>query len=226
MQSTIPNGKHTALHAKLTGSSFTDVCLGGATFHDVNLGEATFHDVNLAGARFDDVNLSGVAIGNANLDGMRIDGILVSELLLQQDLAVSRLRVNRSMPPSIIIPVLAYDDVSVAVAWLCGAFGCVEHLRIGTHRTQLTFGTAFFVASDTQGQSTREIGRVMVRVPDAEAHHDRARRAGAEIISPPSDYPYGERQYTARDPGGHRWTFSQTITDVDPATWGGTLIGE
>jgi len=25
------------------------------------------------------------------------------------------------------------------------------------------------------------------------------------------------------DPGGHRWTFSQSIADVDPADWGGTL---
>ena len=44
--------------------------------------------------------------------------------------------------------------------------------------------------------------------------------AGAEIVSPPSDYPYGERQYSAIDLGGHRWTFSQTIADSDPASWG------
>jgi hypothetical protein len=26
-----------------------------------------------------------------------------------------------------------------------------------------------------------------------------------------------------QDPGGHIWTFSQTIADVDPAAWGGVL---
>jgi hypothetical protein len=26
------------------------------------------------------------------------------------------------------------------------------------------------------------------------------------------------------DLGGHRWTFSQTIADADPASWGGTLM--
>ena len=29
---------------------------------------------------------------------------------------------------------------------------------------------------------------------------------------------------SAVDIGGHRWTFSQTIADVDPADWGGTAI--
>jgi hypothetical protein len=27
---------------------------------------------------------------------------------------------------------------------------------------------------------------------------------------------------TNRGDGGHRWTFSQSIADVDPASWGGT----
>ncbi len=44
------------------------------------------------------------------------------------------------------------------------------------------------------------------------------------IISPPTDYPYGERQYNVEDLGGHGWTLSQTIADVDPRAWGGILI--
>ena len=32
----------------------------------------------------------------------------------------------------------------------------------------------------------------------------------------------GERGYTAEDLGGHRWTFSQSIADVAPESWGGT----
>jgi len=31
---------------------------------------------------------------------------------------------------------------------------------------------------------------------------------------------FGERQYTVEDPWGNRWTFSQSIADVDPAAWG------
>jgi uncharacterized glyoxalase superfamily protein PhnB len=65
---------------------------------------------------------------------------------------------------------------------------------------------------------------LLVRVEDADVHHEQAAAAGARIVSPPTDYPYGERQYTAEDPGGHRWTFSQSLADVDPADWGGVLV--
>jgi len=54
------------------------------------------------------------------------------------------------------------------------------------------------------------------------AHHERAQERGARILEPPADYPYGERQYTAEDLAGRRWTFSESIADVAPEEWGGT----
>ena len=130
---------------------------------------------------------------------------------------------NRSMPPGEIIPEIPYADVRQAVDWLCSRFGFVERLRIGDHRAQLAFGQGSIVV--TEGGSEPEAGfAVMVRVANADEHYERAARMGARIISPPADYPYGERQYTAQDPGGHRWTFSQTIRDVDPSEWGGALF--
>jgi uncharacterized glyoxalase superfamily protein PhnB len=128
---------------------------------------------------------------------------------------------NRSMPPSTVIPVLAYPDLREAVDWLGRAFGFVERLRIADHRAQLFFEGGWLVVT---GPPAVGPGRVMVRVADADRHRERAERCGARIVNPPTDYPYGERQYTAEDPGGHLWTFSQTIADVDPATWGGVLF--
>jgi uncharacterized glyoxalase superfamily protein PhnB len=61
----------------------------------------------------------------------------------------------------------------------------------------------------------------MVRVDDAHAHCARARDAGATILAEPTDFQYGERQYTALDLAGHRWTFTQTLRDVAPEEWGG-----
>ena len=54
---------------------------------------------------------------------------------------------NRSIPPSTVIPELAYADVREAAAWLCQAFGFVERLRIGDHRAQLTFGDGAIVVT-------------------------------------------------------------------------------
>lgn len=122
---------------------------------------------------------------------------------------------NRSMPPSAVIPVLSCPDVVESSAWLRRAFGFMERLAIGSHRIQLSYGSGSLVLVDgTDGPAT-----VMVRVEDADAHCARARAAGATILSEPTDHPYGERQYTATDPVGHTWTFSETIADVDPADW-------
>ena len=123
------------------------------------------------------------------------------------------------MPAGAVIPVLGYDDVGAAVAWLCDAFGFTERWRAGSHRAQVGIGDSA-VALTERGESGPG-AEVIVRIDDVDAHHERARRRGAAILREPADYPYGERQYTVEDPGGHRWTFSETIADVAPEEWGG-----
>ena len=51
------------------------------------------------------------------------------------------MKVNRSVPPPTVVPVLVYPDVHAAVSFLTGAFGFVERTRIGeSHRAQLAVG--------------------------------------------------------------------------------------
>lgn len=129
--------------------------------------------------------------------------------------------VNRCVPDASVIPVLAYPDVVEAANWLCNAFGFRERLRIGEHRVQLVFGDGAVIVTGLGGDdSSPGAHSVLVRVEDADRHHERAASCGARIIDLPTDHPYGERQYSAEDPGGHRWTFSESIADVDPADWG------
>jgi len=129
---------------------------------------------------------------------------------------------NRSMPASTVIPVLAYPSVPEAIAWLSAAFGFTLRLGIGDHRAQLAVGdgaiviTGGAIAGEARGRDS-----IMVRVEDARAHCDRAAAHGATIAMTPTDFPYGERQYTAIDFSGRAWTFSETIADVDPRDWGG-----
>ena len=125
---------------------------------------------------------------------------------------------NRSMPPGVIIPELPYDDVHTAADWLCQTFGFKERLRIGNHRCQLTFGESSIVVIERTMSGTSSI---LTHVEDVDSHFERVKKSGAKIVSPPTDYPFGERQYTVEDIGGHRWTFSQTIADIDPKDWGG-----
>jgi uncharacterized glyoxalase superfamily protein PhnB len=138
------------------------------------------------------------------------------------------MRSNRSIPPSQVIPELAYPDVAAASDWLCKAFGFSPRLRIANHRVQLTYGAGAVIVIDGDVVDAEAAARathsVLVRVADADAHYERARAAGAKIASPPATYPFGERQYSAHDPYGHRWTFSQSVADVDPRDWGGSPI--
>lgn len=141
---------------------------------------------------------------------------------------LSRTRVyrmqNRSMPSTDVIPELPYTDVEAAVGWLCAAFGFRQRLRIGGHRAQIAVGSGAVVAVLARGPVTAS--SIMVRVSDVDAHYRIALQSGAQVSGPPMTHPYGERQYSAQDLAGHRWTFSQSIADIDPTDWGGELIGE
>ena len=54
-----------------------------------------------------------------------------------------------------------------------------------------------------------------VMVDDVDAHHERAVRAGADIVSAPRDMPYGVREYDAHDIEGGTWSF---MTPLRPST--------
>jgi uncharacterized glyoxalase superfamily protein PhnB len=137
---------------------------------------------------------------------------------------------NRSIPAATVIPVLIYPDVREAVAWLSAAFGFAERVRIGEdHRSQLSVGDGAVIVGDVRHdrrppRSGEVTHSVMVRVPNARAHCERAREHGARILMEPTDFEYGERQYSAEDLAGHHWTFSETLADVAPEEWGGTYI--
>ncbi len=137
---------------------------------------------------------------------------------------------NRSIPAATVIPVLIYPDVRAAVDWLGEAFGFAERVRIGEdHRSQLAVGDGAVIIGDVRHQQRpprrgEVTHSVMVRVEDARAHCARAREHGARIVMEPTDFEYGERQYTAADPAGHMWTFSETLADVAPEEWGGVAV--
>jgi len=136
---------------------------------------------------------------------------------------------NRSIPDATLIPVRSYPDLDAAVTWLTDALGCRERLRIHGHRTQLTIGNGAVVvaawdATAAPATGGRPPATLMVRVPDIDSTYERALSLGATGLAPPADQPYGERQASLRDPFGHAWTLTQTIADVDPATWGGELV--
>jgi uncharacterized glyoxalase superfamily protein PhnB len=152
---------------------------------------------------------------------------------------------NRSAPPGAVVPWLIHDDVAAAIPWLCEAFGFTERLRTapepepepdGTiHHAQLAVGSGSVVLTgrptavrsvstgDTEPVSQRPsafVESVYVQVDDVDRHCERAQRFGARILRAPHSCEFGEGQYSAEDLAGHHWTFSESIADVSPETWG------
>jgi uncharacterized glyoxalase superfamily protein PhnB len=134
---------------------------------------------------------------------------------------------NRSIPPSMVIPVLVYPDVRQAVAWLSTAFGFVERTRIGeSHRAQMSIGNdGAMIVADVRGEQRPPQDGVVthlikVRVDDVKAQYERARAYGARVLEPPTDREYGERECTLEDLAGHRWQFTETVRDVAPEQYG------
>jgi uncharacterized glyoxalase superfamily protein PhnB len=117
-----------------------------------------------------------------------------------------------------IYPSVHYPDVDDGVAFLRQAFGFDEHVIYRDDdgnpvHTELRYGPSIvFVGADP---SRVGVGSLYVAVDDADAHCDRARRAGARITARPYDTDYGSRDYTAIDPAGNRWQFGTYRPAVD-----------
>jgi uncharacterized glyoxalase superfamily protein PhnB len=111
------------------------------------------------------------------------------------------------------------------VEWLSAAFGFIERTAIGeSHRAQLSIGTdgAMIVAEDHGDPVSggRSIHLIRVRVDDVDASFAQARAYGARILEAPINREYGERDFTVEDLAGHRWQFSESVSDVAPEEYG------
>ena len=117
-----------------------------------------------------------------------------------------------------IVPILRYRDARRAIRFLGDAFGFVDHLVVGegarVDHAQLRLGDAFVMlaSADRDGVSIAPgHGAVYVVVADPDAHHARARAAGAEIHVALADQPHGSREYGARDSEGNQWFFGTYV---------------
>ena len=140
---------------------------------------------------------------------------------------------NRSAPAATIVPILVYEDVGAALEFLTRAFGFTERLRAerggSISHAQMDLGTGSIMIGTQGGPFQAPSGDTVsqyahVSVDNVDRHFAKAMAEGAAILKEPTDMPFGVRQYTAKDIGGHWWTFSQNIRDVDPAEWGARVF--
>lgn len=126
-----------------------------------------------------------------------------------------------------VTPYLLYEDGLAALEFLSRAFGFTERLTMKDadghlgHAEMVYEGSVVMLGSpggDYQSPSKTGSNSILVHVyvDDVDAHFATAKREGADIDDEPTDMPYGDRSYSAKDLEGHSWTFAQHIKDVDP----------
>ena len=109
---------------------------------------------------------------------------------------------------------LSYRDPKAALDWLERAFGFergnvyeedgkVVHAEIWHGDSCVMFGAE---RDDGLGKPPGSAWTYVV-VDDADAHHERATAAGAEVVMELTDTDYGSRDYAVRDPEGNIWNF-------------------
>ena len=120
-----------------------------------------------------------------------------------------------------VIPLRVYEDMEAAQQFLVDVFGfkrgrldrdpngrpvhaevSIGDSVIWIHRVDPKHGLVSARSLPAQP------GGLVVFVDDVDTHYHHAKSAGAIIDSSATDQPYGQREYSARDPEGNLWYFA------------------
>jgi uncharacterized glyoxalase superfamily protein PhnB len=112
---------------------------------------------------------------------------------------------------STISPIIPYRDLRAAVDFLCDAFGFERHELHEDNDGELQH-VELRLGDDVIMPTSPRLGepghaQTYVVVEDPDAHHDRAKAAGARVTSDLRDTDYGSRDYSAEDGEGNTWYF-------------------
>lgn len=122
-----------------------------------------------------------------------------------------------------IMPTLQYRDARAAIEFLCTAFGFARKAVYqgddgSIAHAELTYGNGLIMLGSIRDSDYSKLqvsptaaggvtGGIYVVVENADSHFARAQAAGAAIVREPVTQDYGGRDYTAKDPEGHVWSF-------------------
>jgi len=125
-----------------------------------------------------------------------------------------------------LAPMLSVRRGAKAIEFYKEAFGAEELFRLdnesGAVVAQLSVGRAEFWLADESPEhfnfSPESLGggsvRMVMVVEDPDAAFDRAVAAGAKVVSPVADQPYGWRVGRIVDPFGHHWEIGKPLTEA------------
>jgi len=130
---------------------------------------------------------------------------------------------------------VSYQDPKAAFRWLEAAFGFeplfvlldadgnLAHSEMGFGASTLMVGSEWTddhkSPKSIGGKNTQSVHIQLAAGEDIDAHCEKARAAGADILAEPDTQFYGDRTYRAKDPEGHIWTFGVTVEEKTAGEW-------
>jgi PhnB protein len=126
-----------------------------------------------------------------------------------------------------IAPMLSVRHGAKAVDFYKAAFGAGELFRLDGDNdsvvAQLNIGKAEFWVADESPEHLNfspeslngSSARMVMVVDDPDAMFNRAVAAGAKVVSPMTDQPYGWRVGRVADPFGHHWEIGKPLQKGD-----------
>ena len=127
-----------------------------------------------------------------------------------------------------LVSALVYRDPKAAIAFLEKAFGfelslLIEDAEGNLAHSQMEYADTRIMIGNEWSENHASPASIGARntqsehiyiAADVDAHCERARAAGAEILALPETQFYGARTYRCRDPEGHIWTVSADVEVV------------
>ena len=119
-----------------------------------------------------------------------------------------------------IIPGMRYRDAYAAIDWLCEVLGFERRLVVpdgegGVAHAELTLGSGMIMLGSDSGNANDFVvppspdgaltQNAYIIVPEIEAAYERAKSAGANIVSELEEQHYGGSLFSVRDPEGQLW---------------------
>lgn len=124
---------------------------------------------------------------------------------------------------STVMPALRYQNAPAMMDWLVkifgferhavyeGAGGEINHAELKLNGGMIMLGSMKddeharrFKSPDDLGGA--ETGGIYIVMEDVDAAYGRALEAGAVVVRPITEMPYGSREFTIKDPEGHSWS--------------------
>jgi PhnB protein len=127
---------------------------------------------------------------------------------------------GRSIPEGLhsVTPYLHPRSAAEVIHFLERAFAAEEIARYADekgviHHAQIRIGDAMIEMGEAHGPYQPMPSAIFLYVPNVDTTHERAVEAGATVVRPPADQPYGERMSWVTDPFGMHWYIASHLKE-------------